>query len=399
MDPATLMTCVQVASSVAGMLSPKGPGIGELISIQVQMLKNISSQISKLQDGINVIINDIDQLKKYVRYELPSEIYKTFITQDMLAAFTGFDAAIYAYIYDRQDKGILKGYHMNKDSLLMVLDRIQIIRSKLFLYNDYFLAPVVARCFKIEMDLMIILYEKDRSTGQFLSFLLDYESWLEKMQNENFSYSVDYHIKLHKEKFDQLIQSSAGFNICTPDTLIERKERREMSYNFGYVIHEYIKGTATYYSFKRIYSQDFEEQMKAYNSDYSELEAIYDDLKIDRKYMPSQVSQTVDKFLRKEEVELHFVNEYYNAIPGDQKAYQMLAYQSSDAFNISKDYFLSNKCTGISDKIFTKTDFYSVESNITAITKQMIVPVTHKKIMTDIQNKIYIIKTKISNHA
>ena len=49
-DPATVIPVVNTAVSVAKLFS-QGPGVGDLLRLQVEMLKAISAQLAAVQNG------------------------------------------------------------------------------------------------------------------------------------------------------------------------------------------------------------------------------------------------------------------------------------------------------------------------------------------------------------
>lgn len=394
MDPMTIMTCIQVASSVAGMLSPKGPDIADLINIQTQMLKNISNQISKLQDGINVIIQDIDALKKFVKYDLPSEIYKTFVTNELVANFAGYDRTTNAYIFDLQHLGILESYKRNKDDLHRTLIDIQKKRDELFRHKDYFLAPLVARCFKIEIDLMIILYPEFTSPGKFYASFLDYENWLMDLQDSTKSFSVDSHIDLLKRDLEVANQNTYGFRMCK---LSERQEHGEFEPNLGYFDKYFYDITVEYFSFKRVFNPEVEQQMIKQNFNYEELTSIYDALEIDLKFIPSVVSQTVDEKLKQEPLELAFTDEFYNGIPQDgQPPYRFIDSYKDERFDVERKFFEDlNTCDNPAPQILTNKRYFDAVKAVEKVGMQIIIPISQKKVMFEIQNKIGQLRTVI----
>jgi hypothetical protein len=394
MDPVTIITCVQIASSVAGMLSPQGPDIGDLLAIQMQMLKNISNQIAKLQDGINLIIEDIDQLKGFVKYELPSEIYKTFVTKDQVGNFAGYERAISAYLYDRVHLGIIPAFERNRNALYAKLIDIQNVRDRVLEHKDYFLAPFVARCFKIEIDLMIILYDDVITKGMFLASFIGYENWLVDMQNKDNSYSVDKNINLLKGDLEVANTNTYGFRMCKAS---ERSEDGEFELNFGRYTKYFYDINIEYFAFKRDFNPELASEMAAQNFGFDEVESIYDELGIDKRYIPSIVSQTVESQTKEDSTELVFLDEFYNAIPGDgQKAYQVKDRFDDERFGVDRKFIEQlNDCANPSQAILTNKKYFDAAKGVETIGKQIIIPITQKKVMFEIQRKIESLKTLI----
>lgn len=393
MDPVTVMTCIQVASSVAGMLSPKGPNIPDLLSIQTQMLKNISNQVAKLQEGINIIIKDISELKEFVEYKLPSEIHKKFVTDEQIAKFSGYNRVVNTYLEDRQEMGIIKSYNHNRGDIYENLKEIQSKRDELFLYKDYFLAPLVARCFKAEVDLMIILYGDLVTKGKFKQVLSEYENWLEDLQNKDNVYSVDYYINKFKGDWEEANQNTYGFRMCKL-----RESFREKITNFGETTTNYTHYiNVEYFSFRRDFNPDLQQQMLVQNFNSQDLIDIYNLLQIDLKYIPAVVSQTVENKYKEEETTINYNDFSWSDVPSDGvKAGIHKGSPNDERFDVSREFLESlTGCENPNQAIHTNKKYYNSSAKVKSVGEKLVVPVTHKKIMLEIQNKIDKLRTFI----
>jgi hypothetical protein len=396
MNPLIIIGCIQAAVAVAGMLSPKGPDLSDLINIQMQMLRNISNQIAKLQEGIIIIIQDIDNLKIYVQYELPSDIYKGFVKNELIAYFSQYERDINTYFEERKTKGIYKSLERNRDILTRTLFEIQHKRDQILDVKDYFLTPIIARCFKIEMDLLIVLFGDDNndiSSAYFRNSLKGYENWLRDMQNPNNSYSVDNSINKFKQAIDLADTNSYGFRMCK----VAQEKVREDENGFGYSDTYTFDLNVEYFSFKRVLNPEIEQQMVAKEISFQQLAQIYNDLQIDPKYIPNIISQTVELKIKDEPLEVKLFDEFMNAIPGDgMPASQSFGQFNDPRFDVNRHFlFALNKCDNPSQQILTNKKYPDSAKNIDENGKKIIIPITHKKIMFDIQNKINTLKTII----
>ena len=396
MNPLIIIGCIQAAVAVAGMLSPKGPDLSDLIAIQMQMLRNISNQIAKLQEGIIIIIQDIDNLKIYVQYELPSDIYKGFVKNELIAYFSQYERDINTYFEERETKGIYKALERNRDILTKTLFDIQHKRDQILDVKDYFLTPIIARCFKIEMDLLIVLFgddSNDISSAYFRNSLKGYEDWLRDMQNPNNNYSVDNSINKFKQAIDLADVNSYGFRMCKVSEEKVREDENGTGYEDTYTFDLNVE----YFSFKRVLNPEIEQQMVAKEISLQQLAQIYSDLQIDSKYIPNIVSQTVDQKTKDESFEVKLFDRVLFPLPEDGFKGSIHRDQFNDPrFDVDKSFLLAlNKCDNPSQQILTNKKYPDSAKNIDENGKKIIIPITHKKIMFDIQNKINTLKTII----
>lgn len=396
MDPVTVMTCIQVASSVAGMLSPKGPDIGDLINIQTQMIKNISNQVAKLQDGINQIIFDIDNLKTHITYEVPSLIYKEFISNELIAKFSGYERIINTYLEERETKGIFIAYEKNKQDLATILYEIQSKRDQVLNVKDFFLAPIIARCIKVEIDLLIILLGDeigDKSSAFFKNSLTGYERWLKDMQDLNNSYSVDYKIDALKMEIEKANVNTFGFRMCKINETVKEKDNEFDMITTRYTVNTRVE----VFSFKRILNPDVELEITQNKFSYQELEDLYINTNISLAYLPKIVSPTIEEKYSEELIDYKYGDVFIKENKGDGvKADMNKGDIKDERFDINREFIESlTKCDNPSQQILSNKKFPSATDSFKTLTKKMIIPVTHKKIMKDLQDKINSLKIQL----
>lgn len=398
MEPTTIMTCIQVASSVASMLAPKGPSVSDLIAIQTEMLKNISNQINTLQKGVDIIMRKVDELKNYVEYDLPSDIYQEFVENNLLGDFAGYQEEINAYLNDRVDMGCYPALEQQKSKLILILQRIQTSRRQLLNTKrgkDYFLAPLIANCFKIEIDLMIMLYKDFTTKGNFISTFNAYESWLNEMQKEDNIYSVDFNITKLKSAYDSCFPNIFGYTICKS---VDNHRSEVKLLNQGHDDYYDIQLNVAYYQFKRVLHPSISNELAKYNLIEDDILNMYNCLNIDKIYLPTILSQTIETKIKEENLNLHFHDDYYKGIPQDgDPPYVRKTEYYNPILDISRnDLYGVKKCEIADGKIFTNKKYFEATKNIENLAQQIIIPISNKKIMFDIQNKINFLKLKLN---
>jgi hypothetical protein len=400
MEPTTVLTCIQVASSVAGMLSPKGPGIGDLLNIQTQMIKNISAQVETVQKGINQIILDIDNLKSYITYSVPSLIYKEFVTNTLVSKFSGYERIKNTYLYERTTNGIYISYLFNKDKLSKILDDIQSVRDQALNINDFFIAPIAAMCLKIEVDLLIILYGKelgDVSTKFFEESLAGYEKWLVEMQDIEKPYSVDFKIDELKKDIDKANKNVFGYRMCITEHLKESTKEHGIKDDYDELYQYKVKSEL--FSFQRKLIPEIENDLNSIKISIDELNYIYSKTAISLDYLPQIITPTVKEKFKEEHLEYSFRDFHTVANPGDGvKAHSHYGDVKDEryGFLIDRNYLMTLKrCDVSSEQIYTNPLFHADSERVKTSSKKMVIAATHKKIMMDMQDKINLIKTEL----
>lgn len=392
MDP---ITCIQIASQVSSMLSPKGPDISNLMAIQTRMLKNISNQITKVQEGIGTLILDVQNLKNYVQYSQPSDIYKKFVTEQLLANFRGYDEDILAYLTDRNNDGIYYSLELNKQNLYNRLQQIKNKRQEILGHKDFFLAPILARCFKIEIDLMILLYGESVSYGTFIACFDAYENWFQVMQNVKNENSLDYAINELKKRIDIENAKLFGFRMCkvsATEKVIEDDPFLKMNtYLYNHNIH------VEYFSFQKIIDPKVEQKIIEEGLEIDYIENTYKELGLELYYMPLLVSQSIESKISEEDITITFRDEIYiGKFKDPAEPTRFIDSYDNDKFDVTrKDIEHLNLCDTPDPIIKTNKKFFSAAENFNLMGKQMIVLVSQKKILYDLQNKINELKKLI----
>ncbi len=81
-EPGTVVTILQVVSSVVGLFRQSGPGLADLMALNTEMLKQMSAQLGAIQAGVSEILTRLDDLKTLIG-EVPAqtviELYKATI--------------------------------------------------------------------------------------------------------------------------------------------------------------------------------------------------------------------------------------------------------------------------------------------------------------------------------
>jgi hypothetical protein len=172
-----------------------------------------------------------------------------------------------------------------------------------------------------------------------------------------------------------------------------RVEEHGWGYNDTYTFELNVE----YFSFKRVLNPDIEQQMSAKEISLQEFARIYSDLKTDLKYGPNVVSQTVEQRTKDEKLEVKLFDNFMNAMPGDGiPASQTRGQFTDERFGVDRQFLFDlKKCDNPSQQIFTNKQYFDATKDIKENGEKIIIPIAHKKIMFDIQNKINILKTLI----
>ena len=159
--------------------------------------------------------------------------------------------------------------------------------------KDFFLAPILARCFKVEIDLLIILLGDeigDKSSAFFKNSLTGYERWLNDMQDLNNSYSVDYKIDALKMEIEKANVNTFGFRMCKINETVKEKDNEFDMITTRYTVNTRVE----VFSFKRILNPDVELEITQNKFSYQELEDLYINTNISLAYLPKIVSPTIE---------------------------------------------------------------------------------------------------------
>lgn len=222
MVPAVL-AAVQIGVSVAQLLGPRGSSVGDLMAIQTAMLKNISSQLSVVQDSINIVLSDIKKLQELVE-KIPDETVKVFYQDSIRGGFNQFKQLFREYELRLENSGIETAINEMKPKFrLELLNPIKEKRLTLFNWYNPSHIPLVAYCLQIEIISMLLINEdKER----IISILEGYKDWFKHFLNDTNPESLISDYAETKKKQAEIVwkaQNTGLVKIC----VIEQNQYNE----------------------------------------------------------------------------------------------------------------------------------------------------------------------------
>lgn len=165
----------QLALQVLSLGNRSKSGIGELLSLQTEFLRSISSQISVVQSSLDQVFNDILEIKEIVR-KIPSatvvEIYKAEIS----GALRNFGEVSLTYTDDSNKYGIEYAQKSNRVELEEIISTIRKARNILFGIDNEFNIPVLSSSMYTEINAMIMIGERD---SRLVNAVSSYRDWMQ----------------------------------------------------------------------------------------------------------------------------------------------------------------------------------------------------------------------------
>lgn len=153
-----VISAVQIGLAFAQLFGSKGPSIVDLLNIQTEMLRSISTQLATIQKSITLLYDSLDELKALVR-KLPEatviELYKTRIS----GIVQQYDEELQTYALIKSAEGLASAYCKTKaeieNEILIPLRRE---RSGLFTHKDELTMPIICTALQTEAHAMIMAH-------------------------------------------------------------------------------------------------------------------------------------------------------------------------------------------------------------------------------------------------
>jgi hypothetical protein len=173
-DPATVVLLVNTAISVAKLFS-QGPGIGDLLRLQVEMLKAISAQLAAVQRGVLEILNRLDQIEALIG-QIPEKVVIELYRAKVAGLNGRYTEIIATYKADLDKHGIEYAQKTNGHELETELLRpLRGARDILMSYSSFSLVPIVCSASFVETHAMIMANYRH---SRMLEAMHRYHDWL-----------------------------------------------------------------------------------------------------------------------------------------------------------------------------------------------------------------------------
>lgn len=173
-DPATAVLVVNTAISVAKLFS-QGPGIADLLRLQVEMLKQISAQLGAIQNGVLEILNRLDQIEQLIG-QVPEKVVIELYRAKVAGLNGRYTEIMATYKADVDKLGIDYAQKTNGPELEMeLLKPLREARDILMTYSSFSLVPIVCSACFVETHAMIMANYRH---SRMVEAMHRYRDWL-----------------------------------------------------------------------------------------------------------------------------------------------------------------------------------------------------------------------------
>lgn len=215
--PLVVVAIVQAAISVASLFSHGGDGMGSLLGLQVEMLKNIESELSVIEQQIQQILANLAELK-----EILGDLPKQGVIENNRNTIESL-AARYREIRNTYlEEG---GMTTNLANELEhdVISPLRAARGKLMNYPDpqsqFLLVPTICTACFVESYAMALAYTSDARTKRPKNALRVYRRWFVQVSRGESESSLEGTISMLKQK--QLADAKTAHEAAaTPNTTL-----------------------------------------------------------------------------------------------------------------------------------------------------------------------------------
>jgi hypothetical protein len=173
-DPGTVILVVNTALSVAKLFS-QGPGVADLLRLQVEMLKQISAQLNAIQSGVLEILNRLDQIEQLIG-QIPEKVVIELYRAKVAGLNGRYTEIIATYKADVDKHGIEYAQTTNGPELeTELLKPLREARDILMTYSSFSLVPIVCSACFVETHAMIMANYRH---SRMLEAMHRYRDWL-----------------------------------------------------------------------------------------------------------------------------------------------------------------------------------------------------------------------------
>jgi hypothetical protein len=220
-----VFAAVNIATTVMQLFGPKGYSIGNLLTIQTEMLRTISAQLDVLQKGIEVIIGRLEEIQRLIG-ELPKETASQIYQTELKGLLGTYQEIMTGFILECEtDGGVLSAQKRYKNVIEEeLLKQLRNTRSELFSFNDPLHIPLISAALNIEVQAMTIADYHKEQRPRLIAALKRYMSWLENLLSKDYEQSIPNRIKIIKEKQLQIVDTSQELRVYRLCKLRESEE-------------------------------------------------------------------------------------------------------------------------------------------------------------------------------
>lgn len=174
-EPATVATVVGVCVSIAKALKT-GPGVGDLLQMQMAQLQMISAQIQNVRKALDVVIEKLEELKEIVT-QVPAQVVINLYSNEIRAASQLLEEILVTFGVDRDEHGIDYANQANSRELEDILNRSRRSRNIMVERNEL-TVPIVALALELEVNAMSMLGVRD---ARYRTAIDAYRQWFDQM--------------------------------------------------------------------------------------------------------------------------------------------------------------------------------------------------------------------------
>lgn len=216
MEPTTVITTVNIASSILHLCGPKGYSIRQLFKIQTELLLKISQQLLVIQKGIETILLSLDEIQKAIQ-ELPSRTAIEIYESELRGINLSYQEFANGYMLERKKKGIIEAQKVYEPLFDRLIEKLVFSRNNLFSYNSPMHIPLVSSIMHIEILSSVMA---SRPKSQIISALQAYLAWFDQHTNTNNLKSLPKRIEGLRGKRFEIRKIGAEF-YCNCNCLID----------------------------------------------------------------------------------------------------------------------------------------------------------------------------------
>jgi hypothetical protein len=166
MDPMSALALLNFTLGVAKLLGPGGPSLGDLLGVQVQMLKVLSEQMLALQAGMIAVLKRLDGIQRLLE-ALPAEIVRENHVEHVAGCLGTYQQIMEAGALEAATGISARQALLNNHLKGEVLDKLVDSCSVLLNHPNMTLAPLLGVALHAQVSGMISLYvhESDGPIG------------------------------------------------------------------------------------------------------------------------------------------------------------------------------------------------------------------------------------------
>lgn len=196
-DPSTVITIVNIASTLAEMFRKNGPTIDEFMYVQTQMIANISNQLGNIKNSIEEVLRRADELKQLVG-EVPDQTVITLYKATILGEQDRYLEILKTYQDDLMRPGGIARARLGAQEELEheLLAPLKLARDGLMTYkNRPAIVPLVCTAAFVETHAMIMTNLAESHGTRMLQALSRYCDWFQEIMSGAHAESIDNQIK------------------------------------------------------------------------------------------------------------------------------------------------------------------------------------------------------------